>query len=285
MPFHIVYPRNNTKVSNPEITFRWNESAGAQKYVLVIFRLEKGRNPQWERISVHQVPSNTYRMYLRPGYLYHGIVATADAHPGPLLRAPFRQPRFPEPLRSPVPPPQLHPLLADSVHASTTFYVKKSANYLKKYLTIKSKELKTGQHLPPTIPLLFYLVQRYYRWAKDPANLQQKPLDENFAQAMDTAPPEFRSLERLDQLLRLYSSANLKDLRDRLFGPTFNEFPQDGDADNWISQALDALFAETWLDGLRQAGQNKKTLDLEFKYAAPLIARGSPTCRHRTGSP
>ena len=276
MLLHLVYPRNNTKVSNPEIAFRWKKSAGAQKYVLVIFRLVKGRNPQWERTSVHHVTGNTYRKYLKPGYLYHGIVATADAHPGPFLRAPYRQPRFPARLRSPVPPPRLHPLLAGSVHASTTFYVKKPANYLKKYLTIKSTELKTGQHLPPTIPLLFYLVQRYYRWAKDPANLQQKPLDENFAQAMDTAPPEFRSLERLDQLLRLYGSANLKDLRDRLFGPTFNEFPQDGDADDWINQALNALFAGTWLDGLRQAGQHNKTMDLEFKYAAPLIANTVP---------
>jgi hypothetical protein len=276
MPFYLAYPRNNTKVSNPEITFRWKKSAGAQKYVLVIFRLAKGRNPQWERISVHQVTGNKYRTYLRPGYLYHAIVATADAHQGPLLRAPFRQPRFPRRLRSPVPTPELHPLLVESVHASTTFYIKKSANYLKKYLTIKSEELKTGQHLPPTIPLLFYLVQRYYRWAKDPANLQQKPLDENFAQAMDTAPPEFRSLERLDQLLRLYGSANLKNLRDRLFGPTFNEFPQDGDADNWINQALDALFEGTWLDDLRQAGQYNKSMDLEFKYAAPLIAHNVP---------
>jgi hypothetical protein len=175
-----------------------------------------------------------------------------------------------------VPPPQLHPLLADQEHASSTFYVKKPGNYLKKYLKIKSAKLKTGQHLEPTIPLLFYFIARYYRWVRNPGELQQTPLDINFAHAMDAAPPEFRSQERLEKLLRLYLRADLKDLRDRLFGPTFTQFPEDDDAETWINQALNDLFAGTWLDDLREAGQQNKTVDLEFKYAAPLIAKDIP---------
>lgn len=276
MSLSISYPRNNTKVSNPEIAFRWEETGGEQSYALVIFRLVRGRTPRWEKIFAHSVTNGSCRRYLKPGYLYHCILATAAVCPEWLLRAPYKQPIFLRRLRSAAPPPPLYPLLGDQEHASSTFYVKERANYLKKYLNIKSAELKTDQHLGPTIPLLFYLVDRYYRWVKDPVNVHLRPLEKDFAKAMDAAPPELRSPGELARLLRAYRSADLKNLKDKVFGPRFTEFPQDADADAWIDKALDALLSGTWLDNLRLAGQRRKTMDLKFKYAAPFIAKGVP---------
>ena len=262
MSLKLIYPINNTKVSNPNITFRWERIIGEQRYELVIFRLTRSPSLRWEKIFSGSFTNNSYpsREILDTNSVYHCILVANDDPERPLR---FIHPSFGGGIPDLEQVPKLHPELAYLEHTSSSFYVKKRVNYLEKYLKIKGSHLKP---IGPTIPLLFYLLDRYYRWKKDPDNIQLTPLEENFSKTMNAVPQEFRSLNKLDKLLRNYRSEDLNSLKILLFSPTFAQFPQDADADTWINNALNALFSGTWLDEVKSAGQKKKTMDLEFKH-------------------
>ena len=266
MPVKMIYPRNNTKVSNPDITFRWKRVSGKKTYILEIFGSKYVKNPLWEKISTSRVTGNTYRRYLKPGYLYRCTVTTAGENPENIMRAPDIQSRMAGRPGFPVSPNDLPQFIAQQDSSSITFYVKKRANYLKKYLTIKGERLKTDEHLGPTIPLLFYLLDRYSRWVKATGSIARIPLDEEFARAMDDLDPKLRTSDKLDTLRSAYNNPGLKDLKEKVFGRDYAEIPNDDNAVAWTDNALNVLFSNTWLKEIKDNKNNKK-LDLHFKYA------------------
>ncbi len=267
MLLKLYYPKNNSKVSNPEITFRWRKLQGENKYIIVIFRrIRKTGMWQWKKIFSHSLSNNFYQKSLKPGYKYHCIVTTDDVYPKNLFRTPYKHPWIYGHLQDPPISLDLNPHFSFRNLFCSTFYVKKPSNYLTKYLNIKSTKLKPNQHLGPTIPLLFYFIDRYYQRLKDPVNVKQIDQDKGFSQAMDSLPLEFRSVENIKKLLTRYHKANLQNQNNNLFDPMFTEFPQEADAETWINQALDTLFSGTWLEKLRSAGEKTKTMDFDFKY-------------------
>jgi hypothetical protein len=264
MSLELIYPRNNTKISNPEINFRWNTNRTNKRCNLIIFRLSK-RPLRWEKIYSNYFVRNSYKKFLQPDNVYHCILIS-NANPRLILK--FKMPNINNGLLT----PKLHPQFTNLVHVSATFYVKKRTDYLEKYLNIKKDQLlKPHEHLGPTIPLLFYFLDRYQRWEKDPDSIKLTTIEQNFTQTMHNAPPEFRSIKRIEKLVNTYNNEKFTNLKEKLFEPIFTKFPQDVDAENWINEAIDSLFSETWLAQLKETGHNKKTMDIEFKQQLLIV--------------
>ena len=155
-------------------------------------------------------------------------------------------------------------------YSDCTFYLKKQENYLEKYLNIKKRNLKPNEILKPTIPLLFYLIERYYRAQNDQGHFTSIALDKKFSEIMKSLPSEINSKEKIGNLLKLYK----KSTQIGLFGPEFSKFPEDNKAEAWVNNSMERLFSESWLSELREAGGNsKKNLHLDFKYPK-LTAKG-----------
>lgn len=257
MSLNLKYPINNTKVSNSRITFQWEKIIGKERYELVIFRLVKRPSLHWEKTFSDSFSGSSHRKVLNPNNVYHCILVAND---DPELPLRFIYPSFGGGVPNTEQVPKLHPDISHLEHTSSSFYVKKHVNYLEKYLNSHFKPLK------PTIPLLFYSLNRYYRWKLNPSNIKLTPFEENFFKTIDNLPDEMKSLDKLNELLRNYNNSNLDSVKLQLFGPIFDKFPNDTDAETWINKAINRLFSGTWLDEVKSAGQQKKRMNLVFKY-------------------
>lgn len=264
MSFQLIYPIDNTKVSNPKIKFRWNGYRGARSYLLEIFQFENGnKEDKWVRVMSKVLTELSYEKHLVPGKRYHCKV-TALTGEVPFLR-PMRDLHYSQPHITRRSPFQPSTVIGKQKIVTSTFYIKQRENYLKKYLRIKAanSNLKPGEHLKPIIPLFYCFLERYHKWIKNPNGLVQKPLDILFAEAIDERSPEFRSLDKIEILLAAYHDHNLNNLKEKLFGPKYIAFPEDDFVEEWTNKALDTLFNGSWLDDLK--GAENKVMILEFK--------------------
>lgn len=274
--FEIIYPKNNSKVSNQEMCFSWTPVTDAVRYYIAVFSLEKGRrNYEWRLVFSATPTDPEFHRYLPAGKFYFCCVyanATPfDSHygtqivrPGPDM--PYRFVR--------IPPPPIPDEYRESINYSETyFYVKKKENYLQKYFQIKAAQLKPKYYLKPAVPLMFALLDRYVKSTENPDAIKIIDLDQKFCKAIEAQSGGFRSRDRLMKLVENYQSPQLNELKKQIFGPDFAELPSESDFEEWSQNCLGEMFADSWLEKLRNSELAPKTMDLEFKYSQPLSVR------------
>ena len=232
----IKYPKNNSKVSNQEVRFRWTSVANAAKYYIAVFSLEKGnRNYDWRLLFTATPGEPEFHRYLPAGKFYFCCVyanatpfdnhlGTQVVRPGPDI--PYRFVA--------IPPPPIPDEYRESINYSETyFYVKKKNNYLKKYFQIKAVQLKPKYYLKPAVPLMFALLDRYLKNIEIPDAIHITELDQKFCEVIEAQSGGFRSHDKLIKLVKNYQSPQLNELKNEVFGPDYAETPSGPDFEEW----------------------------------------------------
>ena len=273
----IKYPKHNSKVSNQEVLFRWKSDSGAARYKIAVWSLHSAQRIfEWRLVFSATVTDPEFHRYLPDGKFYfccvYAVGAVANIESG--LRV--VQPRPDIPLNFlRVPPPPVPDEHRDSDnYAESYFYVKRKEDYLKKYFQIKAgQKLKPQYYLKPAVPLMFALLARYVKNIGNPDEFNSTELDQKFAKVIEAQPGQFRSREKLVNLVKRYQDLDLKELKEEIFGPDYSEAPTETDFEEWSQNCLNAMFGDSWLTELRNPELARKTMDIEFKHSRLLVAR------------
>jgi hypothetical protein len=274
----IKYPKHNSKVSNPEVQFRWKSDSAAARYKIAVWSLHSAaRIFEWQPVFSATVTDPEFHRYLPGGKFYFCCVYAVGAAAGMESGLRIVQPRPDIPvdfLRIPPPPvPDEH--RESSNYAESYFYVKRKEDYLQKYFQIKAgQKLKPQYYLKPAVPLLFALLERYVKSIGNPDEINSTKLDQKFSEIIEAQPGGFRSREKLANLVKGYQDSNLKELKEEIFGPGYSEAPSETDFEEWSQNCLNAMFGDSWLKELRNPEIARKTMDIEFKHSKPLVASG-----------
>jgi hypothetical protein len=272
----IKYPKNNSKVSNQEVRFRWKSESAAARYKIAVWSLESiGRIFDWKLVFSATPTDPEFRRYLAAEKFYFCCVYAVGAVAGIDYGTQVVQPRPdipPDFMRVPPPPvPDEH--RESSNYSESYFYVKKKENYLQKYFQIKAAQLKPRYYLKPAVPLLFALLERYVKSIENPDENNSTELDQKFGKVIEAQSGDLRSRDKLAQLVKNYQRSELNAIKKEIFGPDYAEAPPETDFEEWSQNCLDAMFGDSWLKELRHPEVKRKTMDLEFKRPQLLIAR------------
>ena len=273
----IKYPKHNSKVSNQEVRFRWKSDSAAARYKIAVWYLHSAaRIFEWRPVFSATVTDPEFHRYLPGGKFYFCCVYAVGAVAGIESGLQIVQPRPDIPadlLRIPPPPvPDEH--RESSNYAESYFYVKRKENYLQKYFQIKAaQKSKPEDYLKPAVPLLFALLERYVKRIGNPDEINSTELDQKFSEIIEAQPGEFRSREKLANLVKNYQDPNLKELKKEILGPAYSEAPDETDFEEWSQNCLNAMFGDSWLKELKNPEIARKTMDLEFKRSRLLVAR------------
>jgi hypothetical protein len=272
----IIYPKNNSKVSNQEVCFSWTPVDDAVRYYIAVFSLEKGRqNYEWRPVFSATPTDPKFCRYLATDKFYFCCVysnatSSESRYGTQVIR---RGPDIPYHFVTVPPPPVPDEYRESFNYCETYFYVKKKENYLQKYFQIKASRLKPDTYLKPAVPLMFALLERYVKGIENPDAVNLTELDQKFCRTIEELSGGLRSRDRLIKLVENYQSPQLKELKKQLFGPDFAELPSASDFEEWSQNCLNEMFADSWLKKLRNSELARKTMDLEFKYSQPLSVR------------
>ena len=273
----IKYPKHNSKVSNQEVRFRWKSDSAAARYKIAVWYLHSAaRIFEWRPVFSATVTGPEFHRYLPGGKFYFCCVYAVGAVTGIESGLQIVQPRPDIPadfVRVPPPPvPDEHRI--SSNYAESYFYVKRKENYLQKYFQIKAaQKSKPEDYLKPAVPLLFALLERYVKRIGNPDEINSTELDQKFSEIIEAQPGEFRSREKLANLVKGYQDPNLKELKKEVLGPAYSEAPDETEFEEWSQNCLNAMFGDSWLKELKNPEIARKTMDLEFKRSRLLVAR------------
>lgn len=279
MNVKILYPHDKSKVSCPDVKFRWTPVSTKNRYLITLFKLEKslaggkgtigkdkdeivGDVANWRELWSEETNKSEITRRLRPGGVYHVTVTQIKSIKGIIpgrrrlsIDSSVRNIPFDKVPDSPVFREQDWALKS----VGHTFMVKRESNYLKKYFEIKARGLKKYQHLKPMIPLLFGSLERYLKLQRYPDAFEITPCDEAFEKALIKLPDDMRSISALERVLGFYQDSELDETKRKLFGDRY----VDHETSEWCEEAIGDLFSGTWIEELK--GKVEKKLAIEVK--------------------
>ena len=261
MSFKIIYPKHRTKVTDSNISFKWDRYPTATAYQ---FELSQAPPPpqsdqrrgvpesqvvlSWKIIVNKTVKRNVSNLKLEPGNYYRCTITPS---------LPKGSPQGPSP-------------------AVCVFFLKKLENYLGKYLKSRYESRnpvgKQTRYLNRITPLFFFYLERHILTRKDP-NFNPTPLDKSFSDVIDSKLKQFKDpkmctfiLDRLEKARNNYLNidGNLKNI-------WFNkDLPKSISDTDWVIRSTKQLVQDLLPDnpplkGISEAYKKKKTLELTFK--------------------
>jgi hypothetical protein len=272
--FTVIYPENNSKVTNPNVIFKWTKQTNANEYRFTLYEGITRKYPRkititWRKVFSGNILGCSYGRRLNQGKPYLCFVV-----PLYLLRPSPNIPKdiTPKTVRvdlvtnvasDPI-PEEIYQLPKALRPATSLFYVKEYENYLANYLELKSANLKQDQRYKPIVPLLFFQLERYCNGEMS----SDSRLDQAFLEAIERAPEEFRN--KIGKMVTYYKQVP-DSIKIKFSGQSLHRLPADRFDLPWAEEAVMELFGKSpTLMPLLIAMHEQKRMDLEFKY--PIVS-------------
>ncbi len=241
----ITYPKNRMKVTDANITFKWEEVANVKSYQFTLLQAtpppyegSQGEVPEsqirltWKSVERRTINGTSVTIKLEPDHYYKCAVSPVLSVKG-----------------------TIKPLAEECI-----FFVKKSENYLEKYLNfrfanINSPKEPNKRHINPIVPLFFFQLDRYIMlhenldfWQTDrdlheDIHFMQTDLDKIFSRTMCSLKSRVNDPKQLirieDRLKR--ARGNYLNIRPALKNKLFVDLPRDYSDVNWADKTKNNL--------------------------------------------
>jgi len=274
----LIYPSANSKVTNPDILFRWFTRLNADRYQFVLYEgivnVVNGKyRINYKKIVDTFTRDTRYRCRLKKGSYYACWVYPHE-----------RDTKFDSGSLVPIPgtinpqtgevdpwwiPPTIYDIPEEKRPASSWFFVKDEQNYLAKYLDLKKFE-DSNKRQKPIIPLLFLQLERYLKGECNTEN----PFDRAFLKTMENVPSKLRV--QLPKIMKSYKLVP-KELKKRFSGQDLSRLPENIYDLQWAEQAFVEIFKDcTTIKPLIPEFQGPKKMTFDFKVPLGLPNSESP---------